>query len=141
MLLCDFKLPYSKLAYAHYGKHVVPWLSLAFLRHQFICRQTSLSPHMLFFQYDNEFPVFVPAVCKIEMPRVLARAKLFTRAFLSFIHGLRTKPTKLHTWWPRLFILRQIEMCLHLLQWTGSKFGICFHKIRALQVNGAFCIY
>ena len=31
---------------------------------------------------------------------------------------------RLHTWWPRLFILKQTGICLHLPQWTGSKFGI-----------------
>ena len=49
-LLCvtkDFKLLYSKLACAHYGKHV-PWPSLAFLRYQYICRQTSPSAHTPF---------------------------------------------------------------------------------------------
>ena len=44
-----------KVAYAHYGKHVVPWPSLAFLRHQFICRQISLCVHAPFFSTTLNF--------------------------------------------------------------------------------------
>ena len=42
---------------------------------------------------------------------------LLTKAFLSFTHlkGLETKLTRLYmsTWWPRLFILKQIGICLY----------------------------
>ena len=67
-----FQVAILKVAYAHYGKHVVPWLSIAFLRHQFICRRTSLSPHMLFFSMTMNFlylcQQFVRLKCHGSLP-------------------------------------------------------------------------
>ena len=49
----DFMLLYPRVAYAH----CVPWLSLAFLGYQYLCRQTSLSERLPFMSMTTNMNV------------------------------------------------------------------------------------